>query len=311
MSENGLALRQDFDNEQLALLKRTVAKDTSDDEFKLFAQICKRTGLDPFARQIYALRLQGRMSVQTSIDGFRLIAERSGKYAGQLGPQWCGPEGEWRDVWLEAKPPSAARVGVLRQDWREPLWSVARWASYSRETPIWKQMPDLMLAKVAEALALRRAFPAELSGLYTSEEMAQAGHDAQAVHVEPVGTPAKSFGDRVQDYANETFTQRTGAPAEFAGPPPERAKPAPPAPNPPPDLEDLDAQFEELPSASQASPPAGQATARRFKQAHSLWLACLNKGICNATHEPMPDWDDEMVEIFISSWTPELQKARR
>jgi phage recombination protein Bet len=164
----------DFTPQQVELLRRTVAKEANTDEFAWFGQVCRKTGLDPFSRQIYLMKANGRMTVQVSIDGFRLSAERTGKYAGQLGPQWCGPDGEWRDVWLADTPPAAARVGALRHDWKEPLWAVARWRSYARKSPTWEAMPDLMLAKVAEALALRRAFPQELSGLYTHDEMAQA-----------------------------------------------------------------------------------------------------------------------------------------
>ena len=99
-----IALRPDFDNEKVALIKRMIAPQASADELALFVQVCQRTGLDPFARQIYCIHRGGKMGIQTSIDGFRLIAERTKHYAGQLGPFWCGEDGEWRDVWLANVP---------------------------------------------------------------------------------------------------------------------------------------------------------------------------------------------------------------
>jgi phage recombination protein Bet len=164
----------EWSSQQVEIIKAQIAPGVSDGELALFAEVCRRTGLDPFSRQVYAIKRGGRMTIQTSIDGFRLIAERTGRYGGQLGPLWCGADGIWKDVWLDAAPPAAAKVGVIRTDWQEPLWSVARFASYRGDTPLWQRMPDLMIAKVAESLSLRRAFPNEMSGLYTSEEMDQA-----------------------------------------------------------------------------------------------------------------------------------------
>lgn len=162
--------------EQIEQLRKNFCKTANDQELIYFSRVCTRLRLDPFARQVFLVKRGADATTQVSIDGFRLVAERTGEYEGQTPHQWCGPDGVWKDVWPKGEP-VAARVGVYRKGFREPLYAVARWDSYAQNTPIWKKMPDLMLAKCAESLALRRAFPQDLSGVYTTDEMAQAGND--------------------------------------------------------------------------------------------------------------------------------------
>lgn len=173
--DNGLG----FTSDEIETIKNTVAKEATDTELKLFLHQCKRTGLDPFSRQIYFIKLAGKPTMQSSIDGFRLIAERSGKYQGQTIPLYMTSDGAWVEVWNETGYPVAAKVGVYRSDFKEPLYGIAKWTSYvpmynGKVGNMWAKMPEVMLAKVAEALALRKAFPNDLSGLYAAEEMQQA-----------------------------------------------------------------------------------------------------------------------------------------
>jgi phage recombination protein Bet len=160
--------------EQEQLIRRTITRNLSDDEHALFIEAAQRSGLDPFARHIYPLRKKDGLVIEATIDGLRLSAERTGKYAGQLGPEWCGPDGVWRDIWICEEPPVAARVGILRCDFKEPVWGKAVFNEFFQEGEFWRGMPVLMIAKCAEALAFRKAFPREFAGLYTPEEMSRS-----------------------------------------------------------------------------------------------------------------------------------------
>ncbi len=171
--------------DQVDLLKRTICKGATDDELQMFVAQANRLQLDPISKQIHAVKRWSTadsreiMSIQIAIDGFRVVAGRTREYLGQEGPLWCGADGVWKEVWLSDDQPAAAKVGVLRKGFVGPLWRVATWKSYvqtmkgGQPTPFWARMGDVMLAKCAEALALRAAFPQDLSNVYVPEELMQ------------------------------------------------------------------------------------------------------------------------------------------
>jgi phage recombination protein Bet len=167
--------------EQTQLISTTIAPGCSQDELRLFAYACQRTGLDPFSKQIYAIKRGGKMTIQAGIDGLRAIAERTGQLDGSE-TYWCGDDGQWSDVWLGSKPPAAAKTIIHRKGSHHPFVGVARFQDYNAGQGLWSKMGATMIAKCSEALALRKAFPADLSGVYSTDEMDQA--------VEPVTVTA-------------------------------------------------------------------------------------------------------------------------
>jgi len=183
----------DWTPDKLQLLKNTFFKNATDDEFELFLHACKRTGLDPFMKQIHPVKrpsynsktrqYEETLSIQTGIDGYRLIAERTGRYAPGKAPTFRYDENGQMIS-------STAYVKKLTSDgtWHE-ISAEAFYNEYVSKTKEGKvvsmwQKPHIMLAKCAEALALRRAFPADLSGLYTHEEMQQAKPATKEVEIE-------------------------------------------------------------------------------------------------------------------------------
>lgn len=162
-----IAREMGMDEERLAILQQ-MHGDLHPKEFVLFLAVAARTGLDPYLKQIYAIKANGKFFIHVGIDGRRLIAQRTGMVDGAVGPQWCGPDGAWRDVWLSDDPPAAARYGVLKKGCREPFWGVARLKSF-RPNPSSPNAGrvDHYLAKVAEDHALRKAFPYEMGGAPT------------------------------------------------------------------------------------------------------------------------------------------------
>ena len=183
MNEQQLAKKPQlsYTKDQVELVKSQIAPEATVDELKLFLYQAQRTGLDALSRQIYCIHRNvktqngwaKKMTIQTSIDGFRVIAERSGNYGGQSEPIFVEQDGKL----------ISCKVSVFRfhGDSRyEAAVGVAYWDEYCQRTNegkpmgLWAKMPHTMLSKVAEALALRKAYPQDLSGLYTGDEMAQS-----------------------------------------------------------------------------------------------------------------------------------------
>ncbi len=190
----------DFTNNQLALIRKTVAADTNQDEFELFVHTAKHLRLDPLRRQIYAFVFskdkpdKRRMSIIVAIDGFRAIADRTGCYrpdedeptfeidqalksaTNPIGlvkatvRVWKHSHGDWHKVtasayWDEYAP--------IKDEWGEGEDGRRRKTGKQAldQSGNWPKMPRLMLAKVAEALALRTAWPDDFSNDYAAEEV--------------------------------------------------------------------------------------------------------------------------------------------
>ena len=190
-----------FNDSQMQVIANTICKGATPQELQLFVATCTRTGLDPFMRQIYAVKRYDSttkgmvMAIQVGIDGMRLIAERTGKYAGQDAVEWLDTDGVWSEVWTGVGEfPVAARCSVYRKDWGErKATAVCRWDSYAQYfgnpaklSPTWDKMPDVMLGKCAESLAIRKAFPAEMSAVAAAVDV---NYDpAYDVEIQPEAT---------------------------------------------------------------------------------------------------------------------------
>jgi phage recombination protein Bet len=193
--------QQGWTDKQVAALRQLGVDGAGNADLAVFFHYAKRTGLDPFARQIYMISrnvfnqraqcFETKWTIQTGIDGFRVIArraaDRSGIDYGYEPEQWCGEDGVWRDVWVGKNAPHAAKITVIRNG--KPFTAVALFCEYAATKKVkgkngqpdtieltgqWPTKPAVMIAKWAEALALRKAFPQDLSGLYSTEEMEQA-----------------------------------------------------------------------------------------------------------------------------------------
>lgn len=191
---------KDFFTEADKKLIKGMLKGAPEHEIERFLRICERTGLDPFTRQIYGNVQRKKendvwvptLVIITSIDGLRAISESSGKYRGQTKPEWYYLNEEnvlgWHDVFIPKRDgkgnpislPEACRVGIHKENFVEPCYGVANFDSFAAWykdgndwvlNKFWKQMPEHMIAKVAEAAGHRKAFPLLMGQLYIEEEV--------------------------------------------------------------------------------------------------------------------------------------------
>lgn len=206
---SGLVLQADQDRwtpQQLAALRQMGIENAPEGDLAVFMHVAQRTGLDPFAKQIHMIgrktkswdpqtrqeTWETRYTIQTGIDGYRVTANRAANAAKDIleyeDTEWCGPDGQWVDAWVDpVHPPAAARVVVVKNGRRYA--GTAMYAEYVQTyfdkktqqavpNSMWVKMPAGQLAKCAEALALRRAYPHDLAALYTDDEMGQADNQA-------------------------------------------------------------------------------------------------------------------------------------
>ena len=199
-----LQQEQCYDQKKIDLIKRTICKGATDDELQLFIQTCNKTGLDPFMRQIFSVKRWDSsekrevMTIQTGIDGYRLIADRTGRYAPGRNPEFgYDKQGNLRSA------KSYVKKKTSDGKWHE-VSAIAFWDEYVQKTKqgeanhFWKSKGHIMLSKCAEMLALRRAFPAELSGLnIQSEDIPQTTPEKQQQE-QPIEIPAKLSQEQLE-----------------------------------------------------------------------------------------------------------------
>jgi phage recombination protein Bet len=164
-------IEKKYDSKQLKAIKDMFAANLTDEQFQVYLMTCSRLNLDPVAKHIYGIARGGKLTIQIGIDGFRFIADRTGAYA----------PGETEYLYDKDKKLIGAKVWV-KKIVQGQAFAFSETAFFSEYKPkqndnMWKQFPHTMIAKCAEAKALRRAFPNEFCGVYSKEEMSQASEE--------------------------------------------------------------------------------------------------------------------------------------
>ena len=201
-----LAQQYGWTEPQIDVIRNAICVNATDAELEFFIATAKRLELDPFARQIWFVKRRQRIEdsfgndswvdvgrPETGIDGYRTIAERSGEFEGQDPTLWIDEVGKPHGVWLHDKPPAACMITIHRKG-RKPTVAVGLFREYcpvyktktgEKIPQMWLKRPGAQLEKCVEALAFRRAFPRDLSGIRIDTEMEHVDAGASSSYVAP------------------------------------------------------------------------------------------------------------------------------
>jgi len=184
--------------EEQKLIRNSFAREATDAEFSVLMKVAILRNLNPLLKQIYFVKMKGVWTFQVSIDGLRALAQRTGQYGGQDEPVFAYDD---KGQLLSCK------VAVYRKDWLKPAVGVAFFKEFSSGQNLWVSKPHVMISKVAEAIALRKAFPEDLSGLYGEEEMEQSAAPARAtVIVDDTPTAEPHLKSEPGDWDEESLS---------------------------------------------------------------------------------------------------------
>ena len=196
--------KQHLSQDQIELLRRTVAKGTSDDEFSLFLLICRKHKVDPFIGQIHCVMFNvtkhhkekrptqdgkgeievwmpgQQMVIIMGINGYRSIAARNHKDFGGCD------EPEFVMSFLKTPAgktiPEKCTIKLWKKGLEHPVVATVYWDEFAPKdlndsrADFWNRMPKHKLALCAESHAIRKGYP-DLANIYTEDEMEQTLQD--------------------------------------------------------------------------------------------------------------------------------------
>lgn len=160
--------------EQVDLIKRTCAKEATDDELSLFIAYCNNKGVNPLSKEIYFTKYNGQVNFLVSYHFMLAKVQETGLFEGMTLPLFCGEDGNWKELWTTKTLPVACKVGIFRKGYREAVYSIRYMEETQQSNPQWKKQPLQMLRKATIADALRLTFDDILRGMYTIDEMPTA-----------------------------------------------------------------------------------------------------------------------------------------